>query len=214
MKGDLGINKMKHFIYFSSKAVTSGNAINSQDLMKSGRIDIAIHSFIQGVFLSHNVREDVTFHFIFYGMPDPPKHIEINVKKQRGLPEEEKQGRIDLSKKDVAGLIKKLLYKYKLGEKREVLPGCFIEKKSFLNVIQDLLNQDIQIFILDKKGQDIRQTKILEDCAFILGDQKGLPKKEMKRLKKELVPISIGPKIYFASQTVAIVNNELDRRGI
>ncbi len=26
--------------------------------------------------------------------------------------------------------------------------------------------------------------------------------------------VSIGPKIYFASQTVAIVNNELDRRGI
>jgi len=204
---------MKHFIYFSSKAVTSGKALASRDLMKAGRMDIAIHSFIQGIFLSHNVREDVTFHFIFYGMPDPPKHIEISVKKQRGLPEEEKQGKIDLSKKDVAGLIKKLLYKYKPGEKKEVLPGCFIEKKSFLNVIQDLINKDIQVFILDKKGQDIRQTKISKDCAFILGDQEGLPKKEIKRLKKQLIPISVGPKVYFASQTVAIVNNELDRRA-
>ena len=205
---------MKHYIYFSSKAVTSGNALNSQDLMKSGRMDIAIHSFIQGIFLSHDVREDVTFHFIFYGMPDPPKHIEISVIKKQGLPEEEKQERIDLSKKDVAGLIKRLLYKYKPGEKKEVLPGCFIEKKSFLNVIQDLLDQDIQIFILDKKGQDLRKAEIQENCAFILGDQNGLPKKEMKRLKRELIPISVGPKMYFASQTIAVVNNELDRRGI
>jgi len=192
---------MKHFIYFSSKAVTSGKALASQDLMKAGRMDIAIHSFIQGVFLSHNVREDVTFHFIFYGMPDPPKHIEIQAHKD-----------LELSKKDVAGLIKKLLYKYRAGQKTEVLPGCFIEKKSFLNVIQDLFNKDIQIFILDKKGQDIRQAEISKNCAFILGDHEGLPQKEMKRLKKELIPISVGPKMYFASQTIAVVNNELDRR--
>jgi tRNA (pseudouridine54-N1)-methyltransferase len=203
---------MKHFIYFSSRAVTSGKAIASQSLMKAGRIDIAIHSFIQAIFLSHDVREDVTFHFIFYGMPDPPKHIEISVKKDQGLPEDKKQGRIDISKKDIAGLIKKLLYKYRPGEKREVLPGCFVEKKSFLKVIQELLEKGNQVFLLDKKGQDIREAKISKDCAFILGDQEGLPNKELKRLKKELDLISIGPKMYFASQTVVLVNNELDRR--
>ncbi len=70
---------MKHFIYFSSSAATSGKAL-SGDLMKAGRMDIAIHSLIQGVFLSNDFRKDVTFHFMFYGMPDPPKHIEIQVK--------------------------------------------------------------------------------------------------------------------------------------
>jgi len=33
-------------------------------------------------------------------------------------------------------------------------------------------------------------------------------------LKKYLTPVSVGPKMYFASQTVAVVNNELDFRGI
>ena len=205
---------MKQFIYFSATAVTSGKALASRDLMKAGRMDIAIHSFIQAIFLSHDVREDVTFHFIFYGMPDPPKHIEISVQKSRGLPEDEKQERIDISKKDIGGLIKKLLYKYRPGEKKEVLPGCFIEKKSFLKVIQELLEKDIQVFLLDKKGEDIREAEILENCAFIIGDQEGLPNKELKRLKKQLTLLSIGPKMYFASQTVAIVNNELDRRNL
>jgi len=193
---------MKHFIYFSKSAQTSGKAL-SGDLMKAGRMDIAIHSLIQGVFLSNDFRKDVKFHFIFYGMPDPPKHIEIQVKDETVI-----------SKKDVASLIKKLLYKYKEGEKREVLSGCFIEKKSFLKVVEELEKKENQIFILDKKGEDLRKVDIKENCVFILGDHDGLPKKELKRLKKTAIPVSIGPKTYFASQTIAVVNNELDRRNI
>ena len=192
---------MKHFIYFSSSAATSGKAL-SGDLMKAGRMDIAIHSLIQGVFLSKSFREDVVFHFVFYGMPDPPKHIEIQVKDETSI-----------SKKDVATLIKKILYKYKQGKKIEVFPGCFVEKKSFLKVIEELAKKN-QIFILDKKGEDLRKVEIKKDCAFILGDHEGLPKKELKRLKKTAISVSIGPKTYFASQTIAVVNNELDRRNI
>jgi tRNA (pseudouridine54-N1)-methyltransferase len=194
---------MKHFIYFSSSATTSGKALSQGNLMEAGRMDIAIHSFIQGVFLSHGFRKDLTFHFVFYGMPDPPKHIQITV-----------TDNLEISKKDIGNLIKKLLYKYKQGENTEVFPECFIEKKSLLHVIEDLLEKDIEVFILDKKGQSLREAKIPNDCAFLLGDHEGLPKKELKRLKGVLTPISVGPHMYFASQTVAIVNNELDIRGI
>ena len=73
---------MKHFVYFSSKAATSGKALSNGNLMKAGRMDIAIHTIIQGLFLSHDVRKDVKMHLVFYGMPDPPKHIEIQIKKE------------------------------------------------------------------------------------------------------------------------------------
>ena len=118
------------------------------------------------------------------------------------------------SKKDIAGLIKKMLYKYKKGEKREVAPGYFIEKKSFLNVVEELMKQGKKIFILDKRGEDIKNIKIPKNPVFIVGDHEGLPKKEIKRLKKIATTVSIGPKTYFASQTVAIINNELDRRNL
>ena len=193
---------MKHFVYFSGNAPTSGK-FDLDNLTKAGRMDIAIHSFIQGVFLSHGFRKDVKFHFIFYGMPDPPKHIEIQVTDD-----------LEISKKDIANLIKKILYKYKPGQKTEVFPGCFIEKKSFLKVIDELASQESEIFILDKRGEDIRDAKIPDDSVFIFGDQEGLPKKELKRLKQIATLISVGPKMYFASQTVAIVNNELDRRNL
>ena len=194
---------MRHFVYFSSSAATSGKALSGGDLMKAGRMDIAIHSFIQGVFLSHGFRKDTTFHFVFYGMPDPPKHIEITVTDE-----------LEISKKDVGNLIKKILYKGREGKKTEVFPGCFVEKKSFLKVVEEFIEKGIECFLLEKNGESIREVKIPENSCFILGDHDGLPKKEMKRLKKSLTPVSVGPKMYFASQTVAVVNNELDVRGL
>ncbi len=171
--------------------------------MKAGRMDIIMHVIINSFFLSRKLRDDVKLHLIFYGQPDPPKHIEIQVKPETNF-----------SKKDVANLIKKVLYKYKEGKKTEVLPGCFIEKKSFLNVIGELVKQGKKIFILDKRGKNIRNEKIPEESVFVLGDHKGLPKKELKRLKKTTTPISLGSKTYFASQVITIINNELDLRGL
>jgi tRNA (pseudouridine54-N1)-methyltransferase len=193
---------MREFVYFSQSARTSGN-FDTGDLMKAGRMDIAIHSFIQGVFLSHGFRKDMKFHFIFYGMPDPPKHIEIQVTDD-----------LEISKKDVGNLIKKILYKYKEGKKTEVFSGCFVEKKSFLKLIEEMDKEGKEIFLLDKRGEDIRKADIGKDCVFILGDHEGLPKKELKRLKDMSNLVSVGNKMYFASQTVAVVNNELDYRGI
>ncbi len=203
---------MRHFVYFSRTAVTTGN-FNSAELMKAGRMDIALHVIISSFFLSHSVREDVKLHLVFYGMPDPPKHIEITLEKEKGIPSQDQRERLDISKKDLASLIKKILYKYKPGQKTEVFPGCFVEKKSLLNVVEELQKEN-EVFILDKKGKDIRESKVQDNCVFILGDHKGLPAKELKRLKKIATPVSIGNKMYFASQVVAIVNNELDRRGI
>ena len=194
---------MREFVYFSPSAATTGNF---KDLMKAGRMDIAIHSIIAGLFLSHDYRKDTRMHLVFYGMPDPPKHIELEVKP--GL---------NISKKDIATLIKKILYKSKGPGKKQVLPGASVEKKSFLKVIDELVNQGKQIFILDKRGKDLREIDDLElgdNPVFVVGDHEGLPKKELKRLKKIAIPVSIGPKMYFASQTVAIVNNEMDIRGI
>jgi tRNA (pseudouridine54-N1)-methyltransferase len=195
---------MRHFIYFSKSARTSGN-FDSENLMKAGRMDIVIHSVIAALYLSNSVREDVKVHLVFYGQPDPPKHIEIQANSE-----------MDISKKDLGGLIKKVLYKYKEFERSQVFPGIFVEKKSLIKVVEGLSNSGSDVFILDKKGEDIRNIEFEKekDVVFVLGDQDGLPKKEMKRLREISEKISLGPKTYFASQSVVIVNNELDRKGI
>lgn len=194
-------------MYYSRSAPTTGKAIGD-DLMKSGRIDIAIHTVIATFFLSHRLRTDTKLHLLFTGMPDPPKHLEF-FPVTEGITGVDK---IYLNKRDVSTIIKKMLYKYREGIKHEVFPGYWVEKRGLLEIVKELHEQGKPLYILDADGDDLRTVDIKPNPVFILGDHKGLPPKEFKRLKQLCTPVSIGPKTYFASHTVAIVNNELDRR--
>jgi tRNA pseudouridine-54 N-methylase len=192
---------MREFIYFSSKAVTTGNF--SENLKDAGRMDIVCHFVINSFFVSNAIRPDVRLHLVFYGPPDAPKHIvlEINEKNKEFF-----------SKKDIAGLIKKMLYKYKKGQKTEVFDSCFIEKKSFIDVVNELRGNGKIIYVLDSDGESIRNIDIDKEAVFVLGDHEGIPKHEKKEIEKFSKKISLGKVTYFASQSLAILQNELDLR--
>ena len=194
---------MRDFIYYSSKAVTTGKF---DDLAEAGRMDIACHTVIQAFFLSRARRQEVHLHLFFYGRPDPPKHLEIWSDVNGEL--------TGVNKKDVIKVIKRLLNKYKAGEKKEVDPGCFVEKKSLLAFVDELQAQGRPVYVLDEKGEDLRTIEIGENPVFILGDHEGVGRQELKRLRKTATPVSVGPASYFASQVIAVVHNELDRRNL
>jgi len=202
---------MREFIYYSEHAKTTGN-FDSNNLMKAGRMDIACQMVIMSFFISHHIRNDVKLHMIFNGPPNAPVHLEL-------FPGENEEGelksKIEISKKDVAGFIKKMLYKVKKGEKTEIAPGYNVEKKSFTDLVKKMLDEGKKVYILDRKGGDVRTLKDndFEDSVFVLGDQDGIPKEQIKKLKKMGVEkISIGKQMYFASQTMTILQNEMDRR--
>ncbi|PIU76024.1 hypothetical protein COS75_01230 [Candidatus Pacearchaeota archaeon CG06_land_8_20_14_3_00_35_12] len=190
---------MREFIYFSQHARTSGHI---HDLLRAGRIDIACHVIVSSFFFSRARRPYVRLHMIFNGPPDAPKHLEIFGARAR------------ISKREPAELISHMLYKYKRGRKVEAFEDCWIEKKSFLDLVEELHEQGKTIYMLDPKGEDIRTAKIENDPVFIFGDHEGIPKREIKRVKEITKKISLGPLEYFASHVVALVHNELDRRGI
>ena len=192
---------MREFIYYSKNAVTTGN-FDLSNLMKAGRMDIACNVVISSLFLSHAVREDVKLHLIFDGPPTPGVHLMFEHHKD-----------MPISKKDIAGLIRRMLYKLpkEIGEVREVFPGCSIERKGFETLIKELDKDGKNVFLLDERGKDIREIKIKGDEVFIIGDQEGFPDDKRKFLK-QIDKLSVGPKIYFASQVVTIINNELDRQ--
>ena len=200
---------MREFIYYSRTAPTAGHYIK-EDLQESGRIDIAVHAIIASFFLSHKIRTDTKLHLIFAGPPDPVKHLELFPKTEGKVGVD----KIYLGKKDVSGILRRMLFKYKAGIKNEVFPGYWIEKKNFMQVVEELADEGKALYILDPDGEDIRTADIKPNPVFILGDHKGVPPKEYKRLAKLCKPLTIGPNTYFASHTLMIVQNELDRRGI
>jgi len=203
---------MREFVYFSGSARTSGNF---DDLMEAGRMDIVCHIIVNSFFVSHKMRDDTKLHLVFYGPPTPPRHLEMFPGK--AIPETGKEAgkdQVDISKKDMANLIKKMLFKYKEGEKTEVWKGFFVERKNLNEVLSELEEQGKTLYLLDADGEDLNEAEIDKNPVFILGDHKGFPDKELKRLKKRCKTISLGKTVYFASQVVTIVNHELDRRRI
>lgn len=198
---------MREIIYYSRTAPTAGNYIG-ENLQEAGRIDIAIHTVIATFFLSHKLRTDAKLHLCFGGPPTPPRHLELKpvTEGETGV------DKIYLSKTNVSAVLKKMLYKYREGERKEVFPGFWIQKKNFFEVVSELAKEGRNLYVLDPDGEDIRTVEIKEDPVFILGDHRGLPGKELKRLKQMCTPVTIGKRVYFASQTIAVVNNELDRR--
>tara|TARA_Y100000310_G_scaffold344307_1_gene456321 strand:+ start:2862 stop:3485 length:624 start_codon:yes stop_codon:yes gene_type:complete len=202
---------VREFVYYSKSAVTAGNMIK-ENLMKAGRIDIACQIVIQAFFVSRHMRNNVKLHLIFDGAPDSPKHLEMFPGKNiLG----DIQDKIDISKKDVAGLFKKMLYKYKKGEKVEFVPGYSVEKKSFSKVLEELKDEGKEIYLLDKRGDDLRKTKIADNAVFVIGDHEGIPKQELKKIKHlDIKKISVGPYMLFASQAMTLLHNEMDRQEV
>ena len=190
----------REFIYYSKSAVTAGNLIKD-DLKKAGRMDIVCNVIISAFFTSNAMREDIKFHMIFDGGPNNPRHLVL-----------ESNEDMPISKKNVAGLIKRMLYKSPDSEGLlEVFPGASIERKSFEKVVKELDADGKDVLLLDGKGVDVREWKLKGNEVFIIGDHEGFPSDKKKFLKK-IDKVSIGPKILFASQVITILHNEVDRK--
>ena len=191
---------MREFIYYSKRAVTSGNLIKD-DLMKAGRMDIVCNVIISCFFISNDMRDDVRFHLIFDGPANPPKHLVFESNKN-----------MPISKKDVAGLIKRMLYKSSDKEGlKEIFDGCYVEKKSFEKLVKELSLEGKNILVLDKKGDDIRDLELKGNEVFVIGDHDGFSK-DKKKFLKSFNKISVSPKILFASQVLVLIHNEVDRK--
>ncbi len=188
---------MREFIYYSKHAKTTGKF---DDPMKAGRLDIVFNVIIQALSLSNSIRNDIHLHLIFDGPPNAPLHLEFDSTKN-----------IPLSKKDVGGLIKRMLYKWNDKKKTEVFEGCYIEKKSLISLLKELEETGKKICIMNLHGENIRDIDSLDNCVFVIGDQEGLPDKELRRYNDRF---KLGNKTYFASQVFVIINNELDYRGM
>jgi len=189
---------IREFVVISNHGRTSGNF---KDLMKAGRLDIVVHSIINAFFVSHTMRQDVKLHVLLKGPPDPVKHIEFFYHPE-----------MPISKKDVGNLLRSTLWKYKQGKVVQAFPGINIEKKSLNVLIKELASQGKEIFVLDRRGENLETLKF-KNPVFVIGDHEGIQKQDMKFLKQYAkCKISLGKVEYFTSQCITIINYLLDKR--
>ena len=148
------------------------------------------------------------FRLVLEGPPEPPKTITFFSHRLR---------RVYPDERNIASHINIALQKsMKMGkdERVESEDGIFIERRGFEKNVRELAEKT-QLIYLHPRGKDIREFSFERNVCFVLGDHRGLSKKNerfLKRMGAEI--ISLGRVTYLASQVIAICHYELDRRGM
>ena len=89
--------------------------------------------------------------------------------------------------------------------------GVTVETISFEHLVKNEAGQH-PVYVLDKKGEDIRTIDLAIDAVFVLTDHIPMPKNTFKSMLRQGVKkISLGPSMLHASQCITLINNEYDR---
>ncbi len=175
--------------------------INLNDLPGSGRIDVICRGINAAIFLSHTIRKDVIFLAYFSKLN---ALLKIDASRVRYLNPDERS---------TAALIRNAVIKLSDHEV-QTSPGFFIKKATFTETLQEAGSLG-KLLYLREDGKDIQSISIPKNVVFILSDNVNMRDEEEKEIYDGGAEvISVGPQSLLSSHVIAIVNNELDRRGL
>lgn len=198
---------MRTFIIRARKGSTQWERVRSQ--MGTGEhFEVVAHSVINAFFVSNGFREDVEIYIVLDSSPDFPYTIKLSGNEGLSI--------VGFHEEAVLLLVEKAL-KGSIGiqkdETRTVAPGLYVSGFGFEKLVSHLL-ETRPVYLLDRKGKDIRGLEVGLNPVFVLSDHLAMPKNSVKGLvRKGLQAISLGKKMLFASQCVVLLHYELDRVG-
>ncbi len=167
-------------------------------------MDLICKSIISALWLSNDMRKDTRINICLNGEPDPPLTIKLDGSSLK---------RVSPDERNIATWLKKCLRYRDVVEDgwMETHDGIYLSKLDINKLLEKISHHPL--YLLERKGDDIRDLKVEKDPIFILGDHKGFPKKILKKCEEMGVEkISVGPREYFTSHSVTLVHNEIDRR--
>ena len=197
---------MREFILRARKGPTSPD-FNLDDLPAAGHFEVVTHCVSNALFFADHIRDDTVIHIVLDGPSDPPKTVVFDSRTLGSL-----EG---FDERSIASAIRRALEVgrgLETNESRESTSGLTVAKRGFERLLQD--RRPDQLFYLDRKGADIRDVDFGEDPVFVFSDFLSMPKKTDKDLRRlGATPVSLGPRLLFASHCIVLVHNELDRRN-
>ena len=198
---------MREFILRARKGPTTPH-FSLDDLSRAGRLEIICHCIANALFYAKQIRSHTHIHVVLDGPSDPPKTVRL---------ESDTLGYLGgFDEQTLARTLQNALTVGKnlaLGEEKQSEAGIFVAKKGFEPLVKEKAATS-NLYYLQRKGTDIRTLTLPETATFVFTDHLGMPKKTDKYLNRlGANPISVGPKILFASQCIVLVHNELDRQG-
>ncbi|AVX01980.1 tRNA (pseudouridine(54)-N(1))-methyltransferase TrmY [Vibrio vulnificus] len=195
---------MRTFVLRARAAPTNSRAL-LEGVGNEAHTEILAHTLMNTMFVAQSHRQDVVVHLVLESTKDFSRTITIHsneVSNVGGFHEANLLNIVVRALDASAGMGKE--------ELRNVEPGVTVRTISFERLVQQLA-EDHQLYMLEKKGEFVRDIKFAANPCFLLTDHIPMPKKTFNSLKRlGTQNISLGPKMLFASQCVTLIQNELD----
>ena len=186
---------LREFILYSRLGRTDANWVSLHD---AGRLDIVYECIVASLFLSHGIRENVIFHAILSGPPNPPLHLKVEGLRLHDVRTDQETWR-QILKKILSG---------------KTHPGVSVERLSFEALLKEKAAMEkAKVYVLEEGGKDIFETEAGENSVFVLGDHVGLPRKVERYALRYGEKVSLGKTPYLAASCITVLNYLMDRCG-
>lgn len=196
---------MRTFIIRARKGTTRWDRVRS-NIGTKAHFEVVTHCVINAFFVSDGFREDVEVYIVLDSAEDFPRTIKLSGGEGlsiSGFHEEAVLELVETALKGSQGLRK--------DDTLTISPGLQVIGYGFDKLVSQLL-ESRPVYLMDRKGEDVRDMTFENDPVFVLSDHLAMPKNSVKGLKRKgLQSISLGKKMLFASQCVVLLNHELDR---
>ena len=191
---------MRRFIIVGHRASTTPEFPLDDLAGGAGRMDLLLSAANAALLVAHDLRRDAECILLLLGPPDPPRAIRIVGSLLQSYGPDIRAN---------AGLIRKALHHGSRIE-RETSRGVFASRRGFSELIEAFPEP---IVLLREDGKDIRDAELPRDVSFVLSDSVDLSEEEEAVVAAKRIEVcSVGPRSLHASDAIAIVHNELDRR--
>jgi tRNA (pseudouridine54-N1)-methyltransferase len=199
---------MREFVLRARKAPTTPDF----SLVKAPperHLEIVAHCMVNALFCADRIRPGVTLQLVFDGPAAPPKTVRLDSDALGSLPGLD-EGSLWRLLQQALGAGRHL----ELAEEIQPLPGVFVAKAGFEALVRRRSGCQ-GLFYLCPDGDDIRSTDCGPAPCFLFTDHLAMPRHTDRFLDRlGARRLSVGPRMLYASQCIAVVQNELDRRGL
>ena len=164
-------------------------------------MDILLNAANAALLLAHGIRRDSEIGLLLLGPPAPPRFVRLVGFRLKSYQPDIRSN---------ASLIRQTLVDASRVE-HEFSPGVYGSIATFPEALDRL---GPTFVALREGGKDIRQAALPSEATFVLSDNQELAADEEGGLRdRGALAVGVGPVALHTDHAIAIVHNELDRRG-
>jgi tRNA (pseudouridine54-N1)-methyltransferase len=173
----------------------------------AAHVEIIAQTIMSCFYTAKNIRRNAALHIVLESSPDFPRIVSLDSRAYLDLPGFEEPRLLSF----IAGALDQSQNLAK-DEARELAPGLTVRAAGFDRLVHEFA-EGHALYLMDRRGGDIRGAAIAANPVFILTDHIPMPVKSSRYLRRlGAQTLSLGPKELFAYQCIVLLHSELDRR--